>query len=437
MKKLLSSLTVASMLLLSACGGGSQNSSAPAPKDGDKSKQEVSSGAKKTLDFWYIDPDQKEKVYLAAVKRFEAKHPDVQVKALRIPNDAYKQKFAVAMSGGNPPDIFHSWGGGWLKSFVDSGKVLDITGKIEAKNYNKLALDNASFNDKVYGLPLGISLTEVWYNKEIFQKFNLQPPKTWDELMTVIDTLKKNNVIPFALANQTKWPGAYIFMYLSDRLGTEKLFLSAFHREGKGFDDPDYVKAGKYIQQLVDAGAFNPGFNGVPYDAGQSRQMMYTGQAAMQVLSNSIVNNVRGESPDFEKKLDYFPFPTLPDGKGDPTDLGAASAPVWSVSKDSKNPDLAIELAKELTSVETAQDYADKTGSVTAISGVDYKDPFAKRLAADLDKAHAVHWPYDQTLPPELAELHKDTTQAIFGKTMTPEDAAKKMEEKAKEILKK
>ena len=43
--------------------------------------------------------------------------------------------------------------------------------------------------------------------------------------------------------------------------------------------------------------------------------------------------------------------------------------------------------------------------------------------------------PYDQTLPPELAELHKDTTQAIFGLDMTPEEAAKKMEEKAKEVL--
>ena len=43
--------------------------------------------------------------------------------------------------------------------------------------------------------------------------------------------------------------------------------------------------------------------------------------------------------------------------------------------------------------------------------------------------------PYDQTLPPELAELHKDTTQALFGLSMTPEEAAKKMEAKAEELL--
>ena len=43
--------------------------------------------------------------------------------------------------------------------------------------------------------------------------------------------------------------------------------------------------------------------------------------------------------------------------------------------------------------------------------------------------------PYDQTLVPELGELQKDTTQALFGLDMTPEEAAKQMEDKAKELL--
>ena len=36
---------------------------------------------------------------------------------------------------------------------------------------------------------------------------------------------------------------------------------------------------------------------------------------------------------------------------------------------------------------------------------------------------------------PELGEKHKDTTQAIFGLDMTPEEAAKQMEKKAVELL--
>ncbi|MCR8630913.1 extracellular solute-binding protein [Paenibacillus radicis (ex Xue et al. 2023)] len=446
MKKAVTSLTLSSMLLLAACGGGAPATTSAGktdtPTNNDKKPAETKAadaskaGEKKTLEFWYIDPGDKEKVYLEAVERFKKKHPNVEVKALQTPNDTYKQKFAVAMSGGNPPDVFHSWGGGWLKEFVTQGNVLDITGKIDANSYVKTVLDNATFNGKNYGVPLGLSVTMVWYNKDIFAKYGIKQPATWEEFMTVIDTLKQNKLIPFTLANQPKWPGAYYFMYLADRVAGPELFKSALGRTGKTFDDDGYVQAGKLIQDLVKRDAFNKGFNGIPWDAGQGRQILYTEQAAMLVMSNSIVNNVRTEAPTFEKKLDFFPFPTVPGGKGDPSDIGGASAPVWSVSAKTKNPDLAIELIKELSSQETAQNYSDRTGSPVGVKGVTYKDEFAKRLGVYVDKAKDIHWPYDQTLPPDLAELHKDTTQAIFGLSMTPEEAAKKMEEKAKQILK-
>jgi raffinose/stachyose/melibiose transport system substrate-binding protein len=436
MKKTIFLLSILSLIFLAACNSAPAPSAGGKPTDS-KTADAGNSGVKKTLDFWYIDPGEKEKVYLEAVDRFKKKHPDVEVKTLQIPNDTYKQKFAVAMSGGTPPDVFHSWGGGWLKEFVNQGNVLDISGKFDANTFSKQALDNATFDSKVYGLPLGLSVAVIYYNKDIFAKYNLKPPATWDEFLTIIDTLNKNKVIPLALANQPKWPGAYYLMYLADRLEGSDLFNSAFARTGRGFDDPGYVKAGQYIQDLVKKEAFNKGFNGLPYDAGQSRQIFYTEQAAMLLMSNALVNNVRTEAPSFEKKLDFFNFPTMPGGKGDPSSLQGATAPVWSVAKKSKNPELAIELAKELASVETAQAFSDRTGSVAAVKGVVYKDPFAKRLAEMVNAAKSIFWPYDQTLPPDLAELHKDTTQALFGLSTTPEAAAKQMEEKAKQVLKK
>ncbi|MFK4997088.1 hypothetical protein ACI2OX_04355 [Bacillus sp. N9] len=107
-------------------------------------------------------------------------------------------------------------------------------------------------------------------------------------------------------------------------------------------------------------------------------------------------------------------------------ELGAASSPVWSVSATSKHPELATELIKELTSVETAKAYIDRTGALTAINGVEPEDEFIKRIYDLVREAKTLQMPYDQTLPAELAELHKNTTQAIFGLSMTPEEAAKK-----------
>lgn len=137
------------------------------------------------------------------------------------------------------------------------------------------------------------------------------------------------------------------------------------------------------------------------------------------------------------KKIGLFQLPYTARRQGGPFQLQGATAPVWSVSKKSKkNPELAIELIKELTNLETAQAYSDRTASPVAIKGVTYKDEYAKRLADAVNNAKSIFWPYDQTLPAELAELHKDTTQALFGLSITPEEAAKKMEDKAKQVLK-
>lgn len=432
MKKLFTILAFFSMLLLAACGGHQEDAS------GGSNSSNNDSGAQdeKVIEVWHIETGEREKLFKEIAKKFEEEHPGVKVKLLQTPNDAYKQKLAVAMSGGNPPDVFHSWGGGWLKHFVEQGNVRDITADIDKSHYLETVLNNSIFDGKVYGVPLGLSIDVIFYNKEIFEKYGLKEPKTYKEFTDIIKTLKDHDIIPVSLANKTKWPGAYYLMNFASRLAGPELFDSAFNRKGRSFDDPAYIKAGEYIQELVKMNAFNPGFNGIPYDEGRGRQLMYSGQAAMMDITISFLNNVRSEAPQFEEKLGFFLFPTLPEGKGDQTQIGGVTSPVWSVSSASKNPDLAVEFIQALTSKEAAQQYTDRTGSLTAIKDVVPKDKFVKRLYDVVQKATHIQMPYDQTLPPELAELHKDTTQALFGLSMTPEEAAEKMEEKAKELLK-
>jgi len=439
------SLSIVSMLLLSACGGnaptaatdsGKKDSGGTEPKQTAQTTQ-AASGEKKKLSFWYIETGQRKELIEATVQKFMQQNPDVEVEAVQIPNDAYKTKLSVAMGGGSPPDVFHSWGGGWLKQFVSANQVLDLTGKVNSESYVPAAIGAATFNSKIYGAPLAMSVVPMFYNKEIFAKYQLQPPKTYDELLTIIDKLKKENIIPIAMANKTKWPAAFYLMYFAEKLAGPQIFSEAFERTGRTFDDPAYVKAGEMIQDLVKRGAFNPGFNGLTYDTGQSRQLLYTGKAAMEMQTASYVNNVRNEAPDFEKKLGMFPFPEVSGGKGNISNVVGGVSPVFSVAAKSKYPDKAIELIKMLTSQELAQQFSDKTSAISAVKGVEYKDPFAIQLNEMLSKAGYLQTFYDQTLPPDLAELHKDTTQALFGETMTPAEAAKQMEAKAKEILKK
>ncbi|WP_226037074.1 extracellular solute-binding protein [Aquibacillus saliphilus] len=433
MKKLqlavISFFMMAIVIGLAACGQDEQGA-------GDQDSQSSQGQEQVELDLWHFDPGAREEVYKEAIQRFEEKNPNVTVNDLLIPNDDYKQRVVVSMSGGNPPDVFTSWGGGWLEEFVDSDQVRDLTDEdIDYDSFVDVALNNSTYDDKVFGLPLGISTYSFYYNKEIFEEHGLEVPETYDEFLNIIEVLKENDIYPLALANQPKWPGAFYLMYFADRLGGEEVFQDAYRRNGGGFDDEAYVQAGEYIQDLVGKDAFNPGFNGVPYDSGQGRQLMYTGDAAMMLMTTGFVNNVRQEFPEFEEKMGVFPFPTIEEGTGDPTNIAAGVSPVWSIAKDTEHPELTLELIKELTSVETAQGYLNKSGTPVAVKGVEVEDEYVTIFTDWINQANSIQFPYDQTLPPELAELHKNTTYELFGESITPEKAADAMEEKAQEIL--
>ena len=394
------------------------------------------SGDEVTIDLWHFDPGARQEVYDAAIKRFEEKNPGVKVNALQIPNDDYKQRIMVSMSGGTPPDVFASWGGGWLEEFADSGMVMDLTDEdIDYDQFVDVAVKNSTYDDRIYGLPLGISTYQFFYNKSIFEKHGLEVPATYDELLEIVDVLKGEEIYPIALANQPQWPGAFYMMYLADRLGGEEVFQNANQRTGEGFDNDAFVEAGEYIQELVEKDAFNPGFNGLPYDEGQARQLMYSEKAAMMLMTTGFINNVRQEFPSFEEKMGVFEFPVIEGGKGDPTNISAGISPVWSVFKDTKHPELTVELIKELTSVETAQDYATKAGAPVAVKGVEAEDEYLQIFTEWVNEANSIQFPYDQTLDPELAEVHKNTTYELFGLSMTPQEAADAMEKKAQEVL--
>ncbi|GAK03038.1 LOW QUALITY PROTEIN: xylose ABC transporter, substrate-binding component [Geomicrobium sp. JCM 19037] len=392
-------------------------------------------GGEVVLNFWHIDPGEKGAVYERAVERFEENHPNAQVNVLRIPNDDYKQRMVVAMSGGDP-DVFHSWGGSWLNEFVEAGSVMSLDQTdVDFDQYLDVALDNATFEEEIYGVPLGVSLTLFFYNTGIFEELGLDTPKDYDEFMTVVETLRDNDYYPLALANQTGWTGAYYQEYLVNRLAGEGLYDDALQREGAGFDDENYVRANEKIQDLVDMDAFNPGFNGIPYDAGQGRQLMYSEQAAMMLITTSFLNNVRDEAPQYEDDLGVFPFPTIEGGEGDGSNLLGSGAPVWSVYEDTEHEELAIELIKELSNEETSIDYMDSTASMSAYEGLQSDDAFVQQFIDLLQDANYLGMPYDQTMPPSVAQVHLDAAQEVLGNTLTPEEAADLVEEAAQNSL--
>jgi raffinose/stachyose/melibiose transport system substrate-binding protein len=394
-----------------------------------------------TLELWHIQTTEPGPALIqGSVDRFVAANPGIKVNVSIVTNDAYKQKLAVAMTSGKLPDIFISWSGGPMYEYAKAGTIIDISPYLNAGNKKDKYLDagiaQATWNGKIWGIPVeNVAVCSVFYNKEIFERFNFSVPATVGDLERICDTLLANGIIPFSLANKTQWTGSMYFMFLATRHGGVTPFINAVDGSGS-FTDPAFIYAGQKINEWVKKGYFNPGFNGLDEDSGQSRQLLYTGDAAMTIMGSWFVSNVYGENPDFAKKLGTFQFPRDESGAGNPaTVIGTVGDNFYHISSSCAIPEKAFELLDYLLDEQAVKERT-AAGRIPPVKTVALTDPILSQLFDQVKAAPDIQLWYDQSLSPEVAEVHKVTSQEIFGGTLTAEAAAQRLQEAQAAYLK-
>jgi len=418
--------------------------------EGCESRRGGTPSGRKRITLWHIHvTNPTRKVIEDAVGRFEGTHPDVAVQTEPTKNDDYKLKLSQAMASGTVPDVFFTWGGGVLKSFVDEHQVADLTRAIESDNVTRrilpAALQFGTVRGKTYAVPMDVAPVVMWYNREMFEKHGIQVPRTFEELKSACAELRKAGVTPIALGNKEKWPGAFYFVYLATRIGGTQPFRDAASRAPDGtFEDPCFIEAGRLLQELVKLKAFNEGANALTYD--DARKLFAGEKAAMTLMGTWILSDIRsdlqdarGEAGRFLDKVDCFAFPAVTGGHGEPATVVGGINAAYAISSRCPYPKEAFELLKELISDGTAMKWA-QTGRIPALKReavAGLLDAHTLRAAELLFDAPEIQLYYDQYLPPELGELHKSTTQSLLAGTQTAEEAARTMEKLASELARK
>ncbi|MET9252928.1 extracellular solute-binding protein [Streptomyces sp. NPDC003717] len=171
---------VASLALAAtACGG-----------DGDSDSE---SGGPVTITWWDTSNATNEApTYQALVKEFEAANKGVKVKYVNVPFDQAQNKFDTAAGAKGAPDVLRSEVG-WTPAFAKKGFFLPLDGTealADQAKFQPSLIEQAKYDGKVYGVPLVTDTLALVYNKQLFQKAGVQPPKTWDELKKAAATIK-------------------------------------------------------------------------------------------------------------------------------------------------------------------------------------------------------------------------------------------------------
>ncbi|HPA61404.1 MAG TPA: extracellular solute-binding protein [Clostridia bacterium] len=389
----------------------------------------------KVITLWHIQtqPPQQE-VIEKAKARFEAANPGYKIDISVYQNDPYKTKIQVALAAGEEPDIFPSWSGGTMIEYVLANQLFDMTPLMEKDNYKDLfmdaAIDQVTYDGKIWGVPVeNVAVAMLFCSKSAFEDAGLEYPTTVAELEAVAEAFKAKGIAPFALANATKWTGSMYYMYLVNRIGGAEVFMNAANRfKPDGFLDPAFTQAGEIIQKWVKAGYFNEGFNGLDEDNGQSRMLLYTGNAAMYLMGSWFLATGASENPDFMQNVAIIPFPVYEGGAGDPTAVvGTVGDNFYHISANCEHSEMAFEFLKTMMDEEGIQERL-AVGKLPPVKGLKVEDPNLQTILDVVSNASSVQLWYDQYMSPAMAELHKDTSQALFGLSMTPEEVNKAMQ---------
>ena len=74
----------------------------------------------------------------------------------------------------------------------------DLTDKPYMDKVNEAALPGVTVDDKVLGMSYTALYGGIFYNKEIFDKYDLEIPQSWDDIEEIVEVLESNGVTPFA-----------------------------------------------------------------------------------------------------------------------------------------------------------------------------------------------------------------------------------------------
>jgi raffinose/stachyose/melibiose transport system substrate-binding protein len=173
-------------------------------------------GGKVVLKVWdqFLENDQAQAGSFKAVEllgqNFMKKYPNVTVQRTPMAVEEMTNSFKPALAAGKGPDVAYSeLGVGFVGPILKAGYLMDLTDVWKQRGWDDklhaLAKDIPTVAGRTYGVGNELEFVPIFYNKNLFKKYNLAVPKTVAELEKVCDTLLANNIIPFAWGAKDWW----------------------------------------------------------------------------------------------------------------------------------------------------------------------------------------------------------------------------------------
>jgi raffinose/stachyose/melibiose transport system substrate-binding protein len=135
----------------------------------------------------------------------------------------------------------------------------DLSTQPWAKNLNDAAVKAETYNGKLVGLLSGVYQELVFYNKADFAKYGVTPPKTWDEFITLMNTLKSKGVASPLWLGLGSGASVYVTRFIAEPFmnslwapkASGETLAQALEKGDLKWDSPEMIQVLQREQQLA------------------------------------------------------------------------------------------------------------------------------------------------------------------------------------------
>ncbi|MCA2175041.1 ABC transporter substrate-binding protein [Nonomuraea glycinis] len=385
---------MASVLSLSACGGGEQAAQPSASGGGDKQQVEVFS--------WWTGPGEADGLQ-AMRKIFEQQNPTLTFFDAAVAGgsgDKAKALLQSKLQADTPPDTFQGHAGAELQGYIKAGDLEELNSIYDElklrEAFPEQLVEQISVDGKIYSVPVNIHRSNVlWFNPTVLKDAGVAgAPKSIDEFVAAMEKVKAKGKIPLSIGSE--WTVTHLLeSVLLGSLGTDG--YNALFKAGADWNSAEVTKALESFKTILS-------YAGDPQDDWQP--------AAKQVADGEAAFNIMGDWA-------YGYFHNPPEGglgKTSKTDFDWAPSPgtegsyLWlsdsfTLPKGAKNRDGAVAWLKVAASKEGQDAFNPLKGSIPARKDADQslytdyladalKDWASNKLAGSIQHGVAVNQPW-------------------------------------------
>lgn len=305
-------LFLASVMVMGSfvgCGENAKESSEETGKVSTQEKTEDDGEKKEEVTLTMLidngtEPDGYEAVLALAEEKLGI-HVEVEV---RPGGDEGDNIVKTRLASGDMADLCVYNTGSLLSALNPSEYFIDMTDSGVASTFDDAFTKAASVDGVLYGVPFGSSSAGgVMYNKEIYEKYNLEVPETWDEFKHNLDVLKDAGETALIGSFGESWTAQV--PYLADNYSVVQQdpdFPAGFTEGTKKYATSEAgLRSWEKLEETTPY--YNEDYLATNYN--DACDMLVNGDGAHYIMLTMALRNIYTLYGDEVNKIGFFPIP--------------------------------------------------------------------------------------------------------------------------------